>query len=265
MNKPIRVLIIWLSVAFFLVTGAYLYLYSQGIRVDLAKWRLVKTGGFEIQITSPSGVDIYLNGKKNKTTGFLSNSVFIKNLLPKTYKVEIKKAGYLTWQKSLLVEKGLVTKVPEIILFKENPSFETLNTNVNNFLISSDNQKVLIETQVNQSWSYLLQEASTFKNPTTLFSQSSLTDKKIVPIFQQWQDENKRILFTASTSLGNRALIVQYNNLAKPTILNLALEKDIEKITFLPNDLTKLVYLKAGNLYSLDYQATQPARKLLAN
>jgi hypothetical protein len=265
MDKKIRLVIILTSAVIFMVAGAYLFLYSQGIRVDFAKWRLVKTGGFDVQVTSPSGADIYLNNKKKKTTSFLSSSVFIKNLLPRTYKVEIKKDGYLSWQKNLLVEEGLVTKIKNIVLFKQNADFENVAQGIENFWVSRNGQRILVQSKLNQSWGFSLIEASSKKMPTVLFDQSSLKEKGITPLLQDWQDENRRILFHASTSLEDKIWIVQYDNPEKPEIPILPIEKEVAKIAFLANDASQVVYLKANNLYTLDFKEKVPPRKLIAN
>ena len=258
MSKKIRWCVLLLGVLIFILAGSYLFLYSQGIRIDINKWRLVKTGGFEIQVLSPSGADIYFNSKRAKSTGFLQNTLFIKNFLPQTYKVEIKKDGFYSWQKNLEVQESLVTQAKSIILFKQNPSFDVMAENVENFWLAPYQKKLLVFNQLHQAWSYSLIDASAKKAEQVILGQNSLDPKNPLPILEQWDEPQKRLLLkttvTTATSAPDKLWIVNYSAFPQIEIFSQVIEKDCLEISFKPQTSHQVIYLKNNNLYSLDFK-----------
>lgn len=262
MKKRLRYLIIGISFVIFVLLGSYLYLYSQGIRVDFKKWRLVKTGGFDVQVQSPAQAEVFVNGKRKKNTSFLSNTIYVKNLIPRSYSVEIKKESYLTWQKNLEVKEGLVTIVKNIVLFKQNPSFETLSENATAFWFSKDGRSFLLQEQINQGWNLILQEASVKKSPAVLADQQSLGLKNIVPEVQQWDDENQIIIlkaFLPEPSQDDKLFVIDYQNLSDIKIYPQAIEKGVLKIILFPRETNRVLYLKEQKISSLDFRGTETA------
>ncbi|PIR01874.1 MAG: hypothetical protein CO031_00470 [Candidatus Nealsonbacteria bacterium CG_4_9_14_0_2_um_filter_37_38] len=141
-KKKRTILFIVCAVLFILITPSVIF-YSQGYRFDFETKKVVQTGGFYFKVF-PRNAEIYLNGKLKTKTSVLTSSTLIKNLLPKTYEIQIKKEGYHSWQKSLEIYEKQVTEAKNIILFPENPKFETLTKNVNNFWFSPDGKKIAI-------------------------------------------------------------------------------------------------------------------------
>lgn len=78
--------------------GPSLLLYSQGYRFDFEKRKIVQTGGLFIK-TLPKQAEVYINGKFIKKTDLIFGSLFVQNLLPKKYEIEIKKEGFFSWKK----------------------------------------------------------------------------------------------------------------------------------------------------------------------
>jgi hypothetical protein len=83
----------------------------------------VKTGGIYLK-SLPSGATIYLNYNPSGKT-----SKLINHLVPKIYDLEIAKENYNHWQKKILVEPGLVTKLDNILLIPANPKIDLVATN----------------------------------------------------------------------------------------------------------------------------------------
>lgn len=135
MSKKTRLIILIVCAILFLVTTPYMVLYSLGYRIDFTKRRIMATGGIYVRVL-PSGTDIIIDSKINKTTGLFSNSFFVQNLLPKNHNVLIKKDGYYDYQKNLPVEENEVTKLENVILFKKNYTFENLDDRKQFTLIS---------------------------------------------------------------------------------------------------------------------------------
>ncbi|HZZ98920.1 MAG TPA: PEGA domain-containing protein [Candidatus Saccharimonadia bacterium] len=84
----------------------------------------------------PNGAQVYLNGKLTTAT---DNTL---NLEPGTYDIQIKKDGYVTWEKSLRIENELVTQT-NAVLFPSAPSLTPLTfTGASNLSVSPDGQKI---------------------------------------------------------------------------------------------------------------------------
>lgn len=97
----------------------------MGYKIDWEKKKIFLTGAFYFK-TSQSDALVFLNGKLVGKTDPLRKSITIKNLLPKTYKIEIKKDGFFPWIKELEIKEGLILAKTQIILFKREIHFHFL-------------------------------------------------------------------------------------------------------------------------------------------
>ena len=139
MVKKIRLLFFSLLIILFFVFSPILIFYSQGYRFDFDEKRIVKTGGLNVRV-SPLGAEIYLNNKLVGKTTILLSSVFVQNLLPKEYRVTVKKEGYFPWEKILKIEEQMVTKAEKIILFPEKTTFTPSEEKIEYFLSPADSE-----------------------------------------------------------------------------------------------------------------------------
>ncbi len=149
--------IIFLSCFFlFIIITPLTILYSQGYRIDFEDRKIKQTGGIFLKII-PKRVDIYINEILEKRTDFFFGSALIENLLPKKYKIEIKKQGYHTWEKTLEIKEKEVTEARNVILFPENINFNVLSYQIENFWLCPDKTNlILLEKESplsNASWS----------------------------------------------------------------------------------------------------------------
>lgn len=111
-----------LVVGFF---GYLLSLYARGYRFDSTALDITPSG-LLVMRSNPDGAQIFINGEfKNATNANIS-------LPPDTYDVNVKKEGFYTWSKRLLIEKEIVTEA-DAFLFKTAPSLTavTFTTSVN--------------------------------------------------------------------------------------------------------------------------------------
>ncbi|HUW71612.1 MAG TPA: hypothetical protein VMV66_00225 [Candidatus Humimicrobiaceae bacterium] len=151
MSKKTRTILFLACLFLFFLTAPLIILYSQGYRFDLnppvGGIKLTQTGGFGLK-AEPKQVEIYIDGKLAKKTDFLFGSALVENLLPKRYKIEVKKEGYLTWEKNLEIKEKEVVEIKNIILFPENIDFVILNKGVEGFWFSPDEKKtIFLETE----------------------------------------------------------------------------------------------------------------------
>lgn len=148
MAKKTRTVLFYIFVFLFLLAAPLSIFYSQGYRFDFdppaGGKRITQTGGLFLKVL-PKQVDIYIDGKLKKKTDFFFGSALVENLLPKTYKVEVKKEGYFPWKKDLEIKEREVTEVKDVILFPENLNLTSLAKVVENFWLSPDERKIILK------------------------------------------------------------------------------------------------------------------------
>lgn len=159
MTKKTRTILFLIFLFLFLLITPVTVFYSQGYRFDLnppaGGKKLTQTGGLFIK-AEPKRVEIYINGKLAKKTCFFFGSALVQNLLPKKYKIEVKKEGYLTWEKKLEIREKEVTEIKNLVLFPKNLNFNILTRKVENFWFSPDEKKIVLKETEEQDWTLKL-------------------------------------------------------------------------------------------------------------
>ena len=124
-------------IAFFVISATLLAIYTtRGYRLDFST-KTFKPTGLLVASSNPPGAQVFIDGKLKTAT---NNTI---SLPPGEYKVEIKKNGFIAWEKTLLLEKELVTQA-DAFLFPFVPDLKPLTfTEVQNPLISPDNTKIV--------------------------------------------------------------------------------------------------------------------------
>lgn len=162
MTKKSRTILFIICVLLFLLIFPLTVLYSQGYRVSFSPSeggiKISKTGGIFIK-TYPKQVDVQIEevGSSKKTikekTDFFFGSLLVENLFPKKYKIEIKKDGYLPWQKTLDVREKEVTEIKNVVLFPENKELSVFTKDLKNFWFFPDQKKIIFQEEGENSWS----------------------------------------------------------------------------------------------------------------
>lgn len=157
MNLKSRKLLFLFCFFLFVIIAPFSILYSQGYRIDLESngIKITQTGGLFLRI-QPKEAEIYLNSKLRKKTDFLFASALIENLIPKKYDVLVKKQGYHSWYKQLEIEEKKVTAIENILLIPENPEFEIVATNVNDFYAIPNSKKLIVKEINDYGWALKL-------------------------------------------------------------------------------------------------------------
>lgn len=118
LNPNTTRLVIFIATFLFIVTGTFLMIrYAQGYRPT--RTGTIKGTGLLSANSFPTAAEVYINGKLTTAT---DNTL---NLDPGEYDIEIKKDGYHTWSKKLLIVAELVTAT-NAQLFPTTPSLEPL-------------------------------------------------------------------------------------------------------------------------------------------
>ncbi len=93
---------------------------ARGYRFDLDN-KTIEPTGILVASSSPDGGKIYINGELKGATN--SNIT----LQPGTYEIDIKKEGYVSWEKSITIKRELIIKI-EALLFPQNPSLSPITS-----------------------------------------------------------------------------------------------------------------------------------------
>jgi len=159
MTKKTRTILFLICLFLFLLIAPSVIFYSQGYRIDInppaGGIKITQTGGLFLKIT-PKQVEVSIDGKLKKKTDFFFGSALIENLLPKKYKIQIKKEGYYPWEKNLEIKEKEVTEAKNIVLIPENPNFGILTKEVKDFWVSSDERKIILSEDYKQGWALKL-------------------------------------------------------------------------------------------------------------
>jgi hypothetical protein len=116
MNARFRKRLFIFFVSVFCIGGILVVAYSQGFRVDIGGFAVVKVGGVYIDST-PRDVEVYLSGQvRQDSSGILRSGIFIANVLPKRYRLQLIKDGYHDYEKNIEVQPGTVVRLLNILL-----------------------------------------------------------------------------------------------------------------------------------------------------
>ncbi len=154
----------------FLVLGPLLIIYARGYRFDLARQRVVKTGGLSIDST-PRNAQVYLNGTYTEPNWIERRFVIFKtlfgmrkmggntpaifqNLIPDSYQIIVEKPDYHTWTKKIEIYPEQVAFLENIYLFLNQPTSSTIGTwnNIDSAWPSDDNRSLAFSYFQNNQW-----------------------------------------------------------------------------------------------------------------
>jgi len=194
----------------FIFTGGGIVFYSQGWRINVencklqitdCKIRFQKTGAIYIE-TEPKGVVIEIDGKIfSDRSNIIRKGTLVSDLLPKTYKLKITRAGYLPYYKNLKVESSLVNELFNVILIPEelNKKTAVIPKIRGDALIdiSNDNKKFIVkDSAIGLYRLYNLNNLSSILNLNTAFN--NFRKETINKIIFHPFDSNKFIVETKS-------------------------------------------------------------------
>ena len=114
----IRSLLFLLTLTLVITVGTFIFYYVRGYRFDTEKFRFIPNG-LLVTKSNPDGAQVFINGELKTAT---NANIFLP---PGTYDVSIRKEGYISWNKRLVVEKEIVTEA-NADLFKAVPSLSAV-------------------------------------------------------------------------------------------------------------------------------------------
>jgi len=193
MTRRTRKILFFIFFVIFILVAPTLILYFQGYRFDFKKKSLTQIGGLFLKVI-PKQVEIYIDDKLVKKTDWFFGSTLIENLLPKKYKIEIKKENFYPWEKTLEIKEKEVSEVKNIVLFPKNLDFQILTKNLKNFWISPDGMKiVLLEEENELGWALKLYDLEKLVK-SHLVTEKDISQKSEVDFLDlEWAADSKEI------------------------------------------------------------------------
>ncbi len=236
----------FVGIVFVVVGSLAAILFSKGYRPSLTHKTILPSGILVAQ-SYPDGAQVLVNGILKTAT---NNSL---NLDPGQYNVEIKKDGFVTWKKSLLIQAEIVTRATAT-LFPSVPSLKAITTGGATLpVVSPDGSKV----------AYLLPNKSTTDLYTLDLNESPFgfinRDPKLVANIKfkisnmDWSPDSRQLLLSATASA---SLIDLSSSSLRDTVRNLTLSdwasesarREVQKQSNLPEKLKIILTSSTTNL-----------------
>lgn len=131
----VRVFVLFSTMIIVGIIGYFVALIARGYQFDTVTFKFL-ANGILVSKSDPDGASIFIDGNLKGAT-----NTNLK-LAPKSYDVEIKKNGYITWKKRLTIKKEEVTQITAQ-LFKTAPSFSPVTFDgADNPVVSNDFSKI---------------------------------------------------------------------------------------------------------------------------
>ncbi len=263
MPKTKKTILFIFLLSLFCVIAPLTVFYSLGWRFDWINKRVTQPGIFYFKIW-PKSSQIYINGSQEKKTDFFFGSALIDNLTPKKYVIEIKKDGFFSWKKTLEITKGEATEAKNILLFPVENKFNIISNQTNNFFVSQDEKKAIIqefvETSTNKSSWFLnnFDIARNLKVPVLsaddlakINPQKTAAPLKLINVKFSF-DSNKILLETSLAKnvsfylleLDKTPIALNYINLPNPEI--------IQEVYFNPENNQQILFLQSNSIFKKD-------------
>jgi len=192
-------LITFLVLAIF---GSIAILYARGYRLSFDEDnRNLQIGpqGLLVANSDPNGAQVFVDGELKTAT---NNTI---SLAPKSYDVEIKKEGFLSWKKKVTIEKETVTQI-DGFLIAAAPSLTALTfSGVFNPIPSPDNTKIAYgvpstpENGADKAGLWILETVDLplgFNRDPRRITDGDLTEAK-----WEWSPDGRQIMLTTKNSI----------------------------------------------------------------
>ena len=186
-----------------LIVGTFgVVMYGRGYRFSFSPGKNVLSGtGLLVATSAPNGAQVFINDHLTTAT---DNTI---NLAPGTYTVRIVKQGYLPWQKTIQVDKEVVSKA-EALLFPTAPKLESITADGVEKVVIDPSGSRLAFTQASgsakQNGIYVLNMTST--PILSLQSSSKHIADDILDFFSRaflsWSPDGSQLLATISAHAG---------------------------------------------------------------
>jgi hypothetical protein len=191
----VRLIVFVLTLIIVGLAGTFVSFYARGYRLNFTalftKGEVkFQPNGILVIKSEPDGASVFIDGElKTATNATVS-------IAPGTYDVEVKKDGYFSWYKRLVIEKEIVTQAG-ISLFKNAPSLSPVTfSGAQNPVVSTDGAKIAY-TDKTGLWTM-----DTFTLPLGFSNEpKKITDGDLDGAVYEFSPDGRQLLLTLSNSL----------------------------------------------------------------
>lgn len=230
MNKKLRRITFYIFLIIFLILVPVITLYALGYSFDWDKKTFTATGAIYLK-SYPSRAEIYINDKLRGRTNKL-----IGRLLPKAYDIEIIKEDYHSWEKTLTVKPGIVTKSNNILLIPFNPKI-SLADKENEIYSSFENPYLISLTKITE----LIKRKSKY----TIFNITNLN----------FDSRQEKLYFLSKNNLYSFEIDIEN---PEDSILSDVLTSNVVNYTIYKNGIIYLEYF-TGKIHELNLTSLESA------
>lgn len=201
MNQVKKILYNLSLIAVFAIALVVLIAYSRGYKINFEDKSIGSTG-ILVASSYPTGAKIYVDGLlKGATNTNIS-------LPPGQYMVEIKREGYSTWKKSIIIKGEVVIKA-DALLFPINPSLSPITSlGINRAIFSEKFNTIILVSNNNDPLKdgiYKLQNSDrslSIFNPLKLIALKTIFDEKtsITESIFELSPEGKQLMISSDSA-----------------------------------------------------------------
>ena len=273
MRKRTRAILFLSSTILFLIITPSVILYSQGYRFDFAKRRIIQTGGLFLKI-KPKKCQIYLtpidhklhNKSLEKESDSFLGSVFIDDLLPRSYRIRVEKEGYFPWEKVLQVNEKRVTEAKHILLISRKLKFTPLIHKIDRVFPYILSNKAVIQVNDKSGWNIDLLDLERMIRSHLIKKEeiSKLTEADLLDV--EFSFDARRVLLALGREKLPNNFILEIDR-TPVRLVPLKLGEGVLKIRFDPQDSNKIFFDKLVDskvsLFESEYTKPQEKPKLI--
>lgn len=199
-------------IVLFLITAAFLILYSIGYRYDWPSHKIYKTGALSITVV-PKNSNIYLDQKLIAT----KTPIMIKNLKPQKYELLITKDEYWPWTKSVTITPASAKYLDNITLIKKSSPLLIEQGDLSGFAQSGDKEYLAYFSS--PAGINILKGSSQSKSYLPVFVQDQLARPQV-----QWSSDSNQGLLSFKNDLIYQAFFLNITTQETQEIKNSLLE-----------------------------------------
>lgn len=128
MSKIKKRILFYFSVLIFIFLSVFAVLTALGYAYNFSQERFVRTGSFGFKANTAA--EVFINGKMEGQTSFLTNSFSIGRLKPGAYQIKIIGQATMPWQKRVEIQEGFFSYFPSVVLLPSRIKSEILIQNL---------------------------------------------------------------------------------------------------------------------------------------
>ena len=269
MTKRSRTVLFLVLAFVFLLTAPLTVLFTQGYRFDWETKQIAQVGAFYFKV-HPLRAEVHIDEKHTESTDILFGSVLTKKFIPRSYKVQIIKDGYHTWEKTLQIVPKQVTEAKNITLFPQDVQFQTLVADVEHIWRAPNQNEAILKKAVKNEWVLSLWDFARNAEYELLRIRKSSSDITSI----EWASDASKIIIELTDREEARHIIQVLDRAAlasqsfpienpKTTTLDF-LGKNIEQISFSGLSENQLILTKLLHNSPVLFLADYESKELLA-